>query len=166
MSPSTPEQNALPSDRRVLVGALFRKHRKRVTLREAPPPAPVRRPAHMARLLALAHHLQSAIDRGLVPDRAEVVRRLGLTRARVTQFLDLLLLAPDLQDQVLHLEAVDGEEPPNSRPSALQNRAHSSYPPHASINKPARQHEFSFRHSVRVQCFPLTSLWSQPFRTS
>lgn len=122
MSTSASEEKAPPSDRRVLVGALFRERQKRVTLREAPPPAPVRRPAHMARMLALAHHLQSAIDRGLVPDRAEVARRLGLTRARVTQLLDLLLLAPDLQDEVLHLEAVDGLEPLSER--ALRAVAH------------------------------------------
>lgn len=54
------------------------------------------RPAHVARMLALAHHLQDAIDRRLVPDRATVARKLGFTRARVTQLLDLLLLAPDL----------------------------------------------------------------------
>jgi hypothetical protein len=41
----------------------------------APPPAPVHRPSHVARMLALAHHLQCAIARGLVPDRAEVARR-------------------------------------------------------------------------------------------
>jgi hypothetical protein len=37
--------------------------------------------------------------------------KLGLTRARVTQLLDLLLLAPDLQAAVLAMEAVDGAEP-------------------------------------------------------
>jgi hypothetical protein len=52
-------------------------------------------PALGARL-ALAHHLQGAIDRGLVADRAAIARKLGLTRARVTQLLDILLLAPDL----------------------------------------------------------------------
>jgi hypothetical protein len=122
MSPSAPEQKASSSAPRVLVGALFRERRKRVALWEAPPPAPVRRPAHVARLLALAHHLQSVIDRGLVPDRATVALRLGLTRARVTQLLDLLLLSPDLQDQVLHLEALDGVEPLSER--ALRVVAH------------------------------------------
>ncbi|MBM4779316.1 MAG: hypothetical protein GQE15_16540 [Archangiaceae bacterium] len=62
-------------------------------------------------MLALAHHLQRAIDHGLVADRAAVARHLGQTRARVTQLLDLLLLAPDLQVAVLDLEAVDGIEP-------------------------------------------------------
>lgn len=38
-------------------------------------------------------------------------RRLGLTRARVTQLLDLLIPAPDLQIAVLRLKAVDSAEP-------------------------------------------------------
>ena len=93
---------------------LFRRRGSRVTLSETPPlpkPEPVRRPAKVARMLALAHHLQSAIDRGLVADRAAVARKLGLTRARVTQLLDFLMLAPDLELAVLALEAVDGAEP-------------------------------------------------------
>jgi len=62
-------------------------------------------------MLALAHHLNTAIERGVVADQAAVARKLGLTRARITQLLDLTLLAPDLQLQVLELEAVDGVEP-------------------------------------------------------
>jgi hypothetical protein len=110
---TAPTEDA-PKDRHILTGTLFRRRSSRVTLTEEPPlpePEPVRRPAKVARMLALAHHLQSAIDRGLVADRAAVARKLGLTRARVTQLLDLLLLAPDLQVAVLALEAVDGAEP-------------------------------------------------------
>ena len=44
-------------------------------------------------------------------DQAALARKLGLTRARVTQHFDLLMLAADLQEQVLALEAVDGAEP-------------------------------------------------------
>jgi len=62
-------------------------------------------------MLALAHHLQGAIDQGLIADRAAVTRKLELTRARITQLLDLLMLTPDLQVAVLALEAVDGAEP-------------------------------------------------------
>jgi len=110
----TPEKTL--SDRHVLKGTLFRRHGSRIQFTEAPPaavttPAPVRRPARVAEMLALAHHLQSAIDRGHVSDRAAVARKLGLTRARVTQLLDLLLLAPQLQVAVLESEAVDGVEP-------------------------------------------------------
>jgi hypothetical protein len=107
------ETSAL-QDRHVLKGQLFRRRSLRVHLSDQPPPPrpePVRRPAKVARMLALAHHLQGAIDRGLVADRAAVARKLRLTRARVTQLLDLLLLAPDLQAAILALEAIDGAEP-------------------------------------------------------
>ena len=77
-------------------------------------PAPVSRPARVALMLALAH-IQQAIDRGAVQDRAEVAWRLGLTRARVTQLLDLTLLAPEIQEQILFAESVDGIEPMSER---------------------------------------------------
>jgi len=66
-------------------------------------------------MLALAHHIQRVLDQGLVSNRAEVARRLGLTEARVTQFMDLLYLAPDIQLRVLELETVDGVEPTNEK---------------------------------------------------
>ena len=44
-------------------------------------------------------------------NRAAVARKLGFTEARLTQFLSLLYLAPDVQLQVLEMEAVDGVEP-------------------------------------------------------
>ncbi|WP_437782371.1 hypothetical protein [Sorangium sp. So ce1097] len=80
-------------------------------------PEPVRWAAKVARTPALPHGLQGAIERGLITDRGAVARKLGLTRARVTQFVDLLLVAPDLQARVLGLEAVDGGEPRPSRRS-------------------------------------------------
>jgi len=85
--------------------------------RPAPPPEPepVRRPARVAQMLALAHHLQAAIDQGHCRDRADLARTLDLTRARITQLLDLILLAPDIQEELLFLEAVDGAEPLSPR---------------------------------------------------
>jgi hypothetical protein len=66
-------------------------------------------------MLALAHHIQWAIDDGRLANRATISRKLGLTRARVTQLLNLVLLAPDIQDEILGLEAVDGAEPIRER---------------------------------------------------
>jgi hypothetical protein len=108
-------ENAAKTDYQVIEQPLFRRRRSRsVAFNQTPSPPmpePVRRPAHVARQLALAHHLQAAIDRGAVLDQASLARKLGLTRARVTQLFDLLMLAADLQEQVLALEAVDGAEP-------------------------------------------------------
>lgn len=108
---------ATTTERHILSGSLFRARARRVTFSTKPvpepaaTPEPVRRPAKVARMLALAHHIQAAIDRDEVADRATVARRLGLTRARVCQLLDLCLLAPDIQEEILGLEAVDGAEP-------------------------------------------------------
>lgn len=123
MNESARTQPASPASRdddekggvRILRGQLFRVRDGRGwNFTEQPPPPPhepVRRPARVAQVLALAHRLQRAIDRGEYRDRAELARQLGFTRARVTQILDLLLLAPDIQEHVVHLEAVDGVEP-------------------------------------------------------
>lgn len=103
---------------RIFTGQLFRVRDGRGWdfVEEPPaPPEPVRRPARVARMLALAHRLQAAIDRGEYRDRAELARQLGLSRARITQILDLTLLAPDLQERVLFLEARDGQEPITAR---------------------------------------------------
>lgn len=124
-SEESASENTGDSDYRVIERPFFRRKSRSVTLVEAPPPArpePVRRPAKVAQQLALAHHLQAAIDRGSIADRAAVARKLGLTRARVTQLLDLLMLAPDLQEAVLALEAVGGVEPMAER--ALRAVAH------------------------------------------
>jgi len=104
---------------RIFKGSLFRVREGRAwAFTEEPPPPPpteVRRPARVAQVLARAHHLQAAIDRGDYADRADAARQLGFTRARITQILDLLQLAPDLQERVLDLEAVDGVEPLSER---------------------------------------------------
>lgn len=106
-------------------GALVLKarfHRKRqghgVAIRPGPPPEPrkpVRRPARVAIRLALAHIIEQAIREGKVKDRADAARRLGLTRARLTQICDLTLLPVAEQERILFLEAVDGVEPVSER---------------------------------------------------
>ena len=72
-------------------------------------------PARIAITLALAHKLQQAIDEGRIEDNAEVARILGVTRARVTQSMNFLLLPVAEQERMLFLEAVDGREPMTER---------------------------------------------------
>lgn len=76
----------------------------RVVLDGEPEPAPGPRPPVVARTLALAHKLQAMIDRREVRDQAELAEQLGFTRARITQVLDLTLLAPDIQEEILFAE--------------------------------------------------------------
>ena len=80
-----------------------------------PPPEPVRRPARVARMLALAHRLEETIESGEYCDRAHLAKDFGLSRTRITQLLDMTLLAPDIQEEVLELEAIDGLEPVSER---------------------------------------------------
>lgn len=69
---------------------------------------PEAKPSRAAQMLALAHELQRLIDSREVADRATLAEQLGLTRARLTQILDLLLLAPDIQEDVLLCVAPSG----------------------------------------------------------
>jgi hypothetical protein len=109
----------VPAGVRIFEGKLHRAQRGHgktfVEGPPLPPIEPVRRPARVAVMLALAHKIQDAIDRGVVRDRAEVARRLGLTRARLTQLMDLALLAPQIQERIMALESVDGVEPITER---------------------------------------------------
>lgn len=104
---------------RIFKGSLFRVREGRTWAftdePPAPPPPQLRRPSRVAQVLARAHRLEAAIAAGDYADRADAARQLGFTRARITQILDLLLLAPDLQERVLELEAVDGIEPLSER---------------------------------------------------
>jgi len=103
---------------RVAARELYRVRRRAVAFTpDAPPPAlaPVRRPARLASMLALAHHIQRAIDSGKYRDQADLARALGFTRARITQVSNLTCIAPDIQAEILALEAVDGREPLHER---------------------------------------------------
>ncbi len=82
---------------------------------EAAAKPPRRYPARIARQLALAHALQRRVDSGEFADYATMARALGFTRARVTQLMDLLLLAPDIQAEILFLEVPPGEQPLSER---------------------------------------------------
>lgn len=55
----------------------------------------------ITRLLALAHRWNNLIEQGIVADYSEIAARMGLSRARVTQIMDLLYLAPEIQESIL-----------------------------------------------------------------
>ena len=60
----------------------------------------------MARLLALAHEIERRVRAGELGDLAHAARVLGLTRARVTQVVNLTLLAPEIQEAILAMPPV------------------------------------------------------------
>jgi hypothetical protein len=68
-------------------------------------PAPIGRVPRVARLMALAIRFDQLIRDGVVADQAELARLGRVTRARLTQIMNLLQLAPDLQEAILFLPA-------------------------------------------------------------
>ena len=79
----------------------------------------------VARLLALAHRIEDLVCRGEVVDYAAVAAAGGVTRARVSQIVGLLNLAPDIQEEILNLPLViEGRDPISEhdlRPIAKEN---------------------------------------------
>ncbi len=58
----------------------------------------------VARLMALAIRFDQMIRDGIVADQAELARLGHVTRARLTQIMNLILLAPDIQETLLFLD--------------------------------------------------------------
>src|SRR5262245_21972611 len=57
----------------------------------------------IARLMALALRFEELVRSGVVRDYAELARLGQVSRARMTQIMNLLHLAPDIQEQILFL---------------------------------------------------------------
>lgn len=91
------------------VNALSAKARNR-----EPPKAP--QTPKVVELLRTAQEWRRQIDAGEVENQAAIARREGITRARVTQVMGLLRLAPEIQEHVLSL-------PDMVRRSAITERA-------------------------------------------
>jgi integrase len=79
----------------------------------APPPSgPRGRVPRVSRLLALAHRLDELVRTGVVADYATLAQLAHVSRARISQILNLLLLAPDIQEAVLFLPRTErGRDP-------------------------------------------------------
>jgi hypothetical protein len=74
------------------------------------PSAPAKLP-HITKLMALAIRLEHLLATGQVKDQAEIARVAGITRARVTQILNLTNLAPDIQQAILDVEPTTDHVP-------------------------------------------------------
>lgn len=77
----------------------------------APPPLP-----RLTRLMALAIRMEELIASGAMADQAEIARAGCITRARASQVMNLLRLAPDIQEAILNLPPVtEGRDPITER---------------------------------------------------
>jgi len=82
------------------------KGRKRVQGGERPVATP-RGVPRVAKLMALAIRFEGLIRDGVVKDQAELARLGHVSRARLSQIMGLLSLAPDIQEAILWLPAVE-----------------------------------------------------------
>ncbi len=70
----------------------------------------------VTRLMALALKFEQQIREGLIRDYADLARLGLVTRARATQLMNLLNLAPDIQEDILFLpRTVHGRDPVTER---------------------------------------------------
>jgi hypothetical protein len=66
----------------------------------------------ISRLMALAIRMQALVDTGEVADYADLARLAHVSRTRISQIMDLTLLAPDIQEALLFLPSTDGARAP------------------------------------------------------
>jgi len=88
--------------------------------RKPKPSKPPKRPKlpPVVRTLLKAREWRRQLDAGEVESQAAIARREGITRARVTQIMMLLRLAPDIQESILRLPS--SPYPPSLPESALR----------------------------------------------
>ena len=79
--------------------------RKRMRNGAAPAISPLEpgRVPRISRLMALAIRFDRMLKRGVVRDYADLARLGLVSKPRVTQIMNLLLLAPDIQEELLFL---------------------------------------------------------------
>lgn len=82
----------------------IKRRRKRIQTGQAPATVdlPGRTP-RVARLMALAIRFDTLIRKGVVPNQSELAHLVHVTQPRMTQIMNLLHLAPDIQEEILHL---------------------------------------------------------------
>lgn len=89
-----------------------RKGQRVITTEKPTPVLPEGRIPRISRLLALSHHFERLVVMGEVKDYAELARLGNVSRARITQIMNLLLLSPDIQEAILFLPKVmEGHDP-------------------------------------------------------
>lgn len=86
--------------------SLTKTHRGRTRVEPRPEEEPVKPTSsipRISRLMALAIKYQGMLDRGEVSGITELARLCRVTQPRMTQILNLNLLSPAIQEQLLHL---------------------------------------------------------------
>ena len=111
-----PTMHNLGSDGRLEVSFTFQPRNKRGNVN---PQSDSRRGStgkgnipRVAKLLASAIRFEKLVKRGDIQDYADLARLGYVTRARITQIMNLLNLAPDIQEDILFLpNTMKGRDP-------------------------------------------------------
>ena len=74
-------------------------------------PRTVRQTPRLTRLMALAIKCLGMVEGGEILDYAELSRAGHVTRARMSQIMNLVNLAPDIQEQILFLPPTEERSP-------------------------------------------------------
>ncbi len=74
--------------------------------------SPIGKLPRVTRLMALAIKFDGLLRDGVVRDYADLARLGHVTRARMTQIMNMLNLAPDIQEQILFLPPVTAGRDP------------------------------------------------------
>jgi hypothetical protein len=97
----------------------FAVHHRRKVAMPGPAPdtrGPEGRVPRVAKLMALAIRFDQLLLEGKVADQSELARLAHVTQPRMTQIMNLLHLAPDIQEEILHLPPVEaGHDPITER---------------------------------------------------
>ena len=86
-----------------------RKVMKEGDVPKAPSPGKIPR---ISRLMALAIRMEKLVSDGEVADYADLARLAHVSRARITQIMNMLHLAPDIQEEIIFLPRTSGGRAP------------------------------------------------------
>jgi len=88
------------------------RHNRRKIVTETAPETPPGRVPRIARLMALAIKFDGMLLDGVVGSQTELAELARVTQPRMTQIMNLLHLAPDIQEEILFLPPVTGGRDP------------------------------------------------------
>jgi hypothetical protein len=87
------------------------RHQVKVGVEPIPPPALTGRIPRISKLMALAIRCDQLLRSGAVPDATTLASLARVCQPRMTQILNLTLLAPDIQERLLFLDPVEEGKP-------------------------------------------------------
>ncbi len=96
-----------------------RGERGRRRIADEPSPSqtlPPGRVPRVSRVMALAIQFDNLLRRGVIANTIELARLAKVTQPRITQVMNLLHLAPDIQEELLYLPLIaEGRDPINEK---------------------------------------------------